>query len=227
MIKTASKSLIALLACAMSFGVFHSARAEATPPPTHGGPGAHDGGHGKGNPVAMLTAALNLTTDQQTQVKAIFDATHAQAKVVSDDTTLSQDDRMAKMKELHEAAFSKVKTILTPEQKKKFDEIQTQPPQGPGMAHHGSGPMGDPAAMLATSLELTADQQTQIKAIFDDMHPQMKAVEDDTTLSQDGRMTRMKELSDATHAKIRALLTPDQQQKFDQIQEHQHSSHHE
>ena len=225
MMRTASKSWIPLVAIVMSFCVSHSTRAETTPPPSHGTPEAHDGGHGKGDPVAMLTAALDLTADQQTQVKAIFETTHAQAKAVSDDTTLSQDDRMAKMKELHEAAFAKVRALLTPDQQKKFDEMQQRPPHGQGMLDHGHGPMGDPVAKLTAALNLTADQQTQVKAIFETMHPQMEGIEDDTTLSQDARMAKMSELRDATHAKVRALLTPDQLPKFDELLK-QHDWHH-
>ena len=79
--------------------------------------------------------------------------------------------------------------------------------------------------MLTTALNLTADQQTQVKAVFEAMHPQMKAIEDDTTLSQDEKMAKMKDLHDATHAKIKALLTPDQQQKFDEILRQRFSQH--
>jgi Spy/CpxP family protein refolding chaperone len=87
--------------------------------------------------------------------------------------------------------------------------------------------MRDPVAMFATALNLTADQQTQIKAILETMHPQMETIENDTTLSQDDKMARLKDLRDATHAKIKALLTPDQQQKFDEIlkEKQQHGWH--
>src|SRR3989442_7370473 len=101
--RTASSAMIALLACAVSFGLAPSTSAQTTPTPSpgHGGSEIHGGDHDKDDLVAMLTTALNLTADQQTRIKALFEATHAQATVISDDTTLSQDDRMAKMKELH------------------------------------------------------------------------------------------------------------------------------
>ena len=225
MTATASKWMITLLACAVSLGLAQSARAQTTPPPSpgQGGQDVQDGVEVKGNFVTMLTLVLNLTADQQSQVKAIFEATRAQAKVITDNTTLSQDDKMMKIKELREAANTKIKPLLTPDQQQKFDELQKQLSDGTGTPHPGPDPMGDPVAMLTTALSLTADQKTQIQGIFEAMHPQMKTIEDDTTLSQDKKMAKMKDLRNATHAKIKALLTPDQRQKFDEILKQQHS----
>src|SRR5207244_2472339 len=126
--RTASKAMIALLACAVSLGLAQSARAQTTPPPSsgQGGPEVHDGGHAKGDLVAMLTTALKLTADQQTHTKAIFEAMHTQIKAIENDTTLSQDEKMAKMKDLHDATHAKIKAILTPDQQQKFDEILKQ-----------------------------------------------------------------------------------------------------
>lgn len=217
MTRLASKSSI-LLASALTLFVSQSIRAETAAPPDHGRHEAHHGENmGGGDPIAMLIAALNLTPDQQSQIQAIFEATKAQAREVSDDKTLSRDERMAKMKLLHETALAKTKALLTPDQLKKFNEVQSQLPHGPGMHGHDHGPEGDPVAMFSTALNLTPDQQTQIRAILETVHPQMKVIEDDTTLSKDDQAARMSELHDATHAKIRALLTADQAQKFDEL----------
>src|SRR2546422_352814 len=130
--RTASRAMIALLACAVSFGLAPSTSAQTTPTPSpgHGGSEIHGGDHDKdhlgpgpmGDPVAMFAAALNLTADQQTQIKAVFEAMHPQMKAVEDDTTLSQDERMAKMKDLRDATHAKIKALLTPDQQQKFDE---------------------------------------------------------------------------------------------------------
>lgn len=221
----ASKWMIPLLACGVSLGLASSARAQTAPPspPAQGAQVVPDGGEVKGDFVTMLTLVLNLTADQQTQVKAIFEATRAQAKVIADSTTLSEDDKRVKIEELREAANTKIKPLLTPDQQKNFDELQKQLPHGTGTRQPGAGPMGDPVAMLTAALNLTADQQTQIKTIFEAMHPQMKSIEHDTTLSQDEKMAKLSDLRNATHARIKALLTPDQQQKFDEILKQQHS----
>src|SRR5262245_21675567 len=75
-----------------------------------GAPG-RESGHMGGDPAAMMTEKLNLTAEQQAQVKAIFDATHAQSASIMDDSSLTPDARAAKMKELHEGAMAKVKAL--------------------------------------------------------------------------------------------------------------------
>ncbi len=72
---------------------------------------------------------------------------------------------------------------------------------------------------LTEKLGLTQAQQDQIKAIMDDSLKQMKAIHDDTTLSKEDMMGKMKDLHEATHEKIRAILTPDQQKTFDEMKE--------
>jgi protein CpxP len=71
-----------------------------------------------------ITEALNLTDDQQSKVKSILEDTHKQANAVMNDKSLSQEDRHAKLTDLHNAAHAKMRDILTDEQKKKFDDMQ-------------------------------------------------------------------------------------------------------
>jgi len=75
---------------------------------------------------------------------------------------------------------------------------------------------------LTTLLTLTDDQKSQIRPILVDEFTSMKAVKDDSTLADDAKKDKMKALNDDAKAKISALLTPDQQQKFAQMKDHQH-----
>jgi Spy/CpxP family protein refolding chaperone len=68
---------------------------------------------------------------------------------------------------------------------------------------------------LQTALNLTADQAKQVEAILKDQMQQGRAIRDNDTLSDDERMAKMQESRKASRAKIRALLTPDQQKIFD------------
>ena len=88
----------------------------------------------------------------------------------------------------------------------------------PAMGPHRGGPMGDPVARLTGALKLTEDQQAQVKAIFDEMHPKMKALMEDESVSREDKMAKMKELREASDAQIKALLTEDQQKAFDELQ---------
>ena len=65
------------------------------------------------------------------------------------------------------------------------------------------------------SLNLTADQQKQVDAIMKDEKTSLDAVKADTTLEKDAKKTKSEEIRTAHHAQIRAVLTPEQQAKFD------------
>jgi len=60
--------------------------------------------------------SLNLTEDQKAKVKDIFAEAKAKHQAVSSDTTLSDDQKKAKAKELHSATMAKLNEVLTPEQ---------------------------------------------------------------------------------------------------------------
>lgn len=75
---------------------------------------------------------------------------------------------------------------------------------------------------MADLLKLTPAQQDQVKAILADSMKQSKAVLDDKSLSEEDRRGKMKDIREATHEKIRALLTADQQKTFDEMKEHEH-----
>ncbi|HVG90422.1 MAG TPA: hypothetical protein VNB54_02930 [Alphaproteobacteria bacterium] len=124
-----------------------AALAQQNPPAQPSGD-QKQGGHGHmgmGNVddhVKELTTRLNLTTDQQTKVKAILEENHQQMQAVMNDKSLSMDDKHAKMKSMHDSVHSKVRDILTDEQKPKFDAmVKDMENQMNGM--HGKGPDHD------------------------------------------------------------------------------------
>jgi len=84
----------------------------------------------------------------------------------------------------------------------------------------GGGPRGGGARqleMLTKRLDLTADQQTQVKAIDEDTGKQMMTLRNDTSLSQDDRRSKMMDIRKSSQDKIRAILTDDQKTKYDAL----------
>ncbi|HEX3967454.1 MAG TPA: Spy/CpxP family protein refolding chaperone [Edaphobacter sp.] len=98
------------------------------PPPPPGQAGPRHGGPGgmRGNQVEFLTKKLNLTPDQVTQVKAIDEDSWKQMKALREDTSVAQQDRRAKMMDIHKASQDKIRGLLTPDQQAKFDTLQTE-----------------------------------------------------------------------------------------------------
>ena len=69
--------------------------------------------------------ALNLTQDQKDKISRIQDDLHSQAKSVKSDTSLNEDQRKAKMKEMHHASEQQIMQVLTPDQQKTWKSMKS------------------------------------------------------------------------------------------------------
>jgi protein CpxP len=88
--------------------------------------------------------------------------------------------------------------------------------------HHGQGTSR--LEWLSKELNLTDDQKSKLKPILEGEGKEMRAVREDTSLSQEQKHDKMKQIHDATHSQINDILTPDQQKKFAALKE-QHMAH--
>lgn len=87
------------------------------PPMRSGTPGIDD-------QVNALTAALNLTPDQQAKVKTILENQHQQAVTVVNDPSTPHDAKVQKIHDLRQSTIDKVRgTLTSDEQKTKFDTM--------------------------------------------------------------------------------------------------------
>jgi Spy/CpxP family protein refolding chaperone len=81
--------------------------------------------------LQAVVESLNLTDDQKAKVKDIFADAKTKRQAVFSDTSLSEDQKKAKMKELHEGTLAKVNGVLTPDQqtelKSKMEAAREKP----------------------------------------------------------------------------------------------------
>ena len=99
----------------------------APPPAQQGGNGGGRMGRQQMDPdqqVARMTKRYNLSADQQAQIKPILVNQQQQMQALHGDSSLSQDDRMAKMKGIREDSSTKIQAILNDTQKKQYAEDQ-------------------------------------------------------------------------------------------------------
>ncbi len=86
------------------------------------------------------------------------------------------------------------------------------------MGGHGQPMNADQRLQMMTKqLNLTADQQEKIKPMLESQNQQMQALHQDTSLSQEDRMSKMQQIRQSTNEQIKSVLNPDQQQKFEQM----------
>lgn len=107
---------------------------EATPAATEKAkPKAGPGKGEKGKPkLDKLKTELTLTDDQAQKIQAIMEEQGKAGKSIKEDTALSKEQKMEKMKAHRTETDAKIKAVLTPEQQAKWAELKkNRPAKGP------------------------------------------------------------------------------------------------
>ena len=95
---------------------------------------------------------------------------------------------------------------------------QAPAPQDGQHAGHRADP-NQQVRRLSKRLNLTADQQNQLLPILTNQQQQMESIRNDSSLSPEDKHAKMRSLREDTTAKVRGLLTDEQKQTYDQMQQ--------
>lgn len=133
-------SYLALVAGAVLLALpLASAQSEQKGPPREGGKGG-GGGRGRGPSIEMLTEQLSLSKEQAEKLKPVLESQRAKMEALRADESLSQEDRRTRMRSIREEGDAAIAAVLTPEQKKKWEETRAnRGPGGPGGERRGGG----------------------------------------------------------------------------------------
>jgi protein CpxP len=85
-----------------------------------------------------LTRALNLSADQQTQIKPILKEQMSQMMTLRQNTEMAPADKQQQMAQIHTGAQGKIRAVLTGDQPAKYDALLAEQLQHMGR-HHGGG----------------------------------------------------------------------------------------
>jgi periplasmic protein CpxP/Spy len=131
---------------ALTLGVTGAALAQEPPPPppdqAQGGPGP-GGGMRRMDPnkqLEHLTQALDLTADQQSQIKPVLMDRQQKLQALFQNQSLSQDDRRTQARSVVEESNTKIESVLNDQQKQKFAAMQQRMRRGPGGPPPGDAP---------------------------------------------------------------------------------------
>ncbi|HEV2274325.1 MAG TPA: hypothetical protein VGR96_09170 [Acidobacteriaceae bacterium] len=97
---------------------------ETLAPPPNPGPGALQGAMNADQQLARMTQRYNLSADQQSQIKPILILRQKRIEALRSDSSLSGEDRMARMLSLRRDFDRRMEAILSDEQKKQFEQDQ-------------------------------------------------------------------------------------------------------
>ncbi len=104
------------------------------------------------------------------------------------------------------------------------DQQQGPPPNGQMQGQRGMDPQRR-LEMMQQRLQLSDGQTAQVRQIFTESRAQMEAIRSNASLAPEDRRAQMMTLHQGEQARIRAVLTPDQQAKFDAMQARMRERH--
>jgi Spy/CpxP family protein refolding chaperone len=109
------------------------------------------------------------------------------------------------------------------------DQSQSNAPQATanqqGRNHHEFNPDRQ-AAHLGKKLKLSSDQVAQIKPILEARQQQMQSLRSDSSLAEQDRRAKAKEIMQDSKNKIEAVLNDTQKQQFEQMLQERRAHHH-
>ena len=76
--------------------------------------------------LQQMSTELNLTDAQKQQLQPILQSQAQEIKAVKSDASLSDDQKQAKAKEIHQNYKSQISSILTPDQQKKLATMREE-----------------------------------------------------------------------------------------------------
>lgn len=218
-----------LAACGVLAIGTQSAMAQTEPgPPVSRGPAAMKRGkpdmYGPEYRLDMMTRRLGLSEEQQAKIKPILAEEDLQLKALRGNDTYNRDERRSRLQELNTVTYEKIKPILTPEQLKKHEQakkIIREKRSNIRSSRPGPNPESNDTEKriqrLTLDLGLTTEQQTKIMPILEEENKQLETLRGNDNYNREQRRVKLQELNQISSEKIRPILTPEQQSKFDKI----------
>jgi hypothetical protein len=147
---------------------------------------------------------LTLTPEQAEKFRAINIEAEPAKKAIREDASLSESEKLTRMKGVYDGIREKLKTILTPEQLKEMEA---------GTPAKSAETAPKPFAVFGVTL--TPEQAVKFKAINAEAQPKKKALADDKALSAAEKRAQMQAIYKEIKEKLRAILTPEQIKQMD------------
>ena len=180
----------------------------------HHGDGQKDGMEGKGKLAhhegrEMMMQHLHLTKEQKEQGKAIKDNYDKQLAALYDNDKLRMGDFKKKSAALRAERKEKMEALLTVEQKSKIEAFKKK------RAEDMQVKVAARLERMKINLTLTDNQVASIKTAQETLHTQMKALHEDESLVPEQKKEKMKALFEQHKATVKAILTPEQLNKWE------------
>lgn len=180
------------------------------------------GRHHQGHRQEQAFSQLNLTTDQKAKFQSIREAQKKEMEELKKSGNVTPEQRKA----LHEKYKAQFESVLTTAQKEQFQKQREEwkergdksqkGERGQGFGKRG-GDFGKQQAFFKKELNLTADQETKLKSIFQEFRTRSQAVRSNTSLSKEQQREQFRSLAQQYMEQGKSVLTPEQVKKFNKL----------
>jgi len=121
-----------------------SAPQSSSPNSSQTGPGAQGGSsatapQGQAAGPRSVEDELQLTDAQKAKLQPIIQEEMSQIEAVRNDSTLTMDQKVEKVRQIKQTEFPKIQAVLTPEQQKKLADMQERARQQQGATQGTQG----------------------------------------------------------------------------------------
>jgi Spy/CpxP family protein refolding chaperone len=154
---------------------------------------------------------INLTDAQKQQAKALSEEYNIKVKNLEKDENITLKDYRAKKASLEQERKSKFQALLTPEQKDKIAQAKKARSEKMKMIAQKR------LDKMKTDLNLTDDQVAKLQEQRKSSMEQMKAIRENSSLSEDQKREQLIDLHKSMHDSMNSILTADQIKKRDEI----------
>ena len=150
---------------------------------------------------------LNLTDEQKQKLQTLIRERMQKMRDLRQDTTLSREQKMAKLKAAREDLIAEVKKVLTPEQFEKWKASQGQ------RAAATANPMARLHEAIA-DLNLNDQQKEQLRPIYEEQMQKLRELHEDTNLSVPQKLAKLKAIHAEMAPKLKKIMTAEQYAKW-------------
>lgn len=169
---------------------------------------------------------LNLTAEQKAKLQNLRQEQKKEMEALKQNGQVSKEQRKA----IHEKYKAQYDAILTPAQKeemsKKREEWKAKGKEGKGKSFgkrgakgNHRGDFGQQAAFFKKELNLTTDQESRLKGIFQEFQTKSKDVRSNDNLTKEQKRMQMQSLVKQYMDQGKAVLNAEQLQKLNEMKD--------
>ncbi|MBK7290629.1 MAG: hypothetical protein IPI78_10630 [Chitinophagaceae bacterium] len=158
---------------------------------------------------------LNLTEDQKAQFKTQRESFRKQMEDLKKNENITVKEQKEKMAAIQKENKAKMQSFLTADQKAQIEKNKVE---GKKKFEARTKERGE---KMKTQLGLTDAQSAQLKKNREATQQKMKAIKEDSKMSEEQKRTQMKELMKAQQESMKSVLTEYQLKKMKESQHRQ------